>query len=1676
MNTVEAYPSAYVDERGNQYTVGVDANGSLFIKNSKGVKYYTGMFDEYKMTGKVEVNVDNNLSKTYYIITAYIYDYTKIIGNERTKIVEKREKTSNYLYKDEDLINSSFEYDRYVGALESIIFSNPESAIINKKDNGLPPVNNEVFKGFTAKKLYEGFHTGPNPEDVEINSINEFFDVVGDANKEFNLNWTRTDRPAEIYIEMEINLYEVTYKTSGRNGEELTKTRMMAFGDVFNSDEFMRSNQGGSPLENVYNIKGYFFTDTGREPIRTIDILDEVTLERVKNNPIIVDVTTNEVQYVFIDNMVQPVDPDESEYELINRTRIPVEYTTSADGYEVYTGRYSAKIVEGLTIRDQIRDNNENIIAEPAWGEPTQGSRPLTLTIRCPENYAWPGNYTIYVDSIRDTADLKINPDYLDKIEGDVWKDEHGVKILTKRVGTTVDLPVMAADQNGNTVVNWTVEGGTGTFSSDNGFQYTVGQGDHGKTLVFTPVYSENKVNVTVITSVGTLKIPGEQIITTEQRWSVDILKGGSFRLPDVYESEIIIDGKTVYTFNDKYLLNDITSTTKTYYAVDEVIDNITTDIVLIADWTTTQYSITYTYDGSMAIVSMTSSDLDNDRIVHNQIQYEIHREGNTYYLERDGKKYDPIGETTENASGQYRERGGQTVITAIPIIYKDGDGNEYDRVNSADSYYLMKGSDKYTLVDAATGKYKKSGSSETVTGVMPWMYGDEIAIKITENLFYQSQVTITISPAEGYDLDLSKTTITNINGNAVDISTPVKQANGSYVWSFLIPDNTELNIVMKQQTALINFMVNSQKLVDADQLSKLDIRIGDVSIVGSEFPLYSTITFGNFDDKLWYVESSLADGKELGGYDPVTKRYTLIVKEEISIYTSSDTYEVVYHNYNGDIIGTTTTAPGAGQIVLEDKTETIQQELADHGWTGYLQYVGWGTMDADGTIVYTYAPTGGVITIEAKKTPSKIDLYPYYLTTGNMSAEYTGDNISSSIQIAETDPEIGTVLKQNDAYLLVHYSIKGPITDENPGSVYAESAAFEDIGVHTVYYKLEIGTAYSKTGTYEIEIIGKYVAKFEDRSTVLKTVTLEDEDAPIGDAPDVGEWDGYRFDGWFYGDIPFDGTKGVGYYIDEGTSVTFTTKWTKITTIVFMDGETKVETRILEGETTVGTLPAVTKEGYTLVGWFLEDGKTEITADTETTALGKENVAHTVWEYDPSQKVTTITFMDDKTEVEVRTLKGDTVVGELPTVTKEGYTFIGWFLEDGKTEITADTRTTTLDDNVWAFAAWKADPERKTTVIHFHNGEETVITRTYIGDVALGELPDAGEREGYTFIGWFLESGLELTPQTRTVTLEDENDAYSLWQKNSGPVGPTDPTERSWEKRENPDGSVTTIVTEKTERPDGSVREKRTETTTYDDKTTRLVTESFTDAEGNTTVNVDEKITYRNGYLQRVIEIEGVDGEFVVKVPVIDPLNIYDAKEELDKLSYDSVVFEMDYTSSDFRVPEVSMPILADNDYGIKFSNIDYTVTLDEWTTKTLRNTGGDVILTIHKAHSEDLTDDQERLIGDKYAVTITLNAGDQTVSQLGGTATVSVFYKGSYVYYVDDDGQAVEIPCEYNMFTGDTTFTIGHFSIYLISKEKIPEPVPEPVKEMSILVYLAIAVLIATVIAVSVIMIRRR
>lgn len=202
-------------------------------------------------------------------------------------------------------------------------------------------------------------------------------------------------------------------------------------------------------------------------------------------------------------------------------------------------------------------------------------------------------------------------------------------------------------------------------------------------------------------------------------------------------------------------------------------------------------------------------------------------------------------------------------------------------------------------------------------------------------------------------------------------------------------------------------------------------------------------------------------------------------------------------------------------------------------------------------------------------------------------------------------------------------------------------------------------------------------------------------------------------------------------YYVNNEAKegITFPTKPEEpVSYSVYFTDETEnyATQTVLEGNTaTKPTNP--TREGYTFAGWYLDgvlfDFSTEITSDTVLVAK---------WEAKEVTPSYTVTFMNGSVVSETKTIEEGKTVAKPTNPTKEGYTFVGWYL-DG----TAFDFSTKITSNTILTAEWKEVEKTPTYKVTFVNGSNVYKTET-VEEGNIVTKPTDPTKDGYTFVGWY--------------------------------------------------------------------------------------------------------------------------------------------------------------------------------------------------------------------------------------------------------------------------------------------------------------------------------------------------
>ena len=240
------------------------------------------------------------------------------------------------------------------------------------------------------------------------------------------------------------------------------------------------------------------------------------------------------------------------------------------------------------------------------------------------------------------------------------------------------------------------------------------------------------------------------------------------------------------------------------------------------------------------------------------------------------------------------------------------------------------------------------------------------------------------------------------------------------------------------------------------------------------------------------------------------------------------------------------------------------------------------------------------------------------------------------------------------------------------------------------------------------------------------KSVTVGDA---IGTLPTPTK-NGYDFDGWYT-------SSSGGSRIYTTTKVSkatvyyahWTAKTVYITILFSANGGSTSYTKTIVAGNTIGSFPtSPTRSGYTFLGWYTSSsGGSKIYT---TTKVSSNVTFYAHWE---KEKVTTytITFFAYDGSYSRRTINAGSKIGTLPSATRSGYTFLGWYTTvSGGTKITSSTIP---PGSRTYYAHWQKNITTNTTkTTTTTNKTTTTTTKTNNYSTSVNWALNRGIIEGY--------------------------------------------------------------------------------------------------------------------------------------------------------------------------------------------------------------------------------------------------------------------------------------------------------------------------------------------------------
>lgn len=418
--------------------------------------------------------------------------------------------------------------------------------------------------------------------------------------------------------------------------------------------------------------------------------------------------------------------------------------------------------------------------------------------------------------------------------------------------------------------------------------------------------------------------------------------------------------------------------------------------------------------------------------------------------------------------------------------------------------------------------------------------------------------------------------------------------------------------------------------------------------------------------------------------------------------------------------------------------------------------------------------------TITAKAAP----------TGYNFVGWYEGSNlISSSLQVSITMNANRTLVAK---YQIKTYAVNAVSEDINKGTVSpvgqtiehgknatvtaSPKAAYNFAGWYNGTTRVSTNTSYTFAVTSNISLTAKFTIKTFTTTTANTTggtASVNKSSVSYGDSaiwtatPNTG----YHFTKWSN-----DATANplTVSNITANTHITpvFTINTYRVTWNV--NGGNALDPAYVNKThgATLGTLPTPTRNStaeysYTFAGWFTAaSGGTQITAST---TVIKDVTYYAHWT--ATKRSYTATFNGNgggTPNPSTITKEYNTALGTLPTCTRTGYTFLGWYTaSSGGTKIST---TTVVTKDITYYAQWSINSY--TLTFNPNGGTVTPTSKNLEYNSAYGTLPTptrvSDAQYTYTFAGWYTAAtgGTQVTTATKMAA--KDTTVYAHWTSNT--------------------------------------------------------------------------------------------------------------------------------------------------------------------------------------------------------------------------------------------------------------------------------------------------------------------
>ena len=300
------------------------------------------------------------------------------------------------------------------------------------------------------------------------------------------------------------------------------------------------------------------------------------------------------------------------------------------------------------------------------------------------------------------------------------------------------------------------------------------------------------------------------------------------------------------------------------------------------------------------------------------------------------------------------------------------------------------------------------------------------------------------------------------------------------------------------------------------------------------------------------------------------------------------------------------------------------------------------------------------------------------YIVTLNLAGGTTTDSYSTTKKIKYGDVYGSLPTVKKEGYTFAGWTTTG-------GTIIKENTVLTLASDHTIYAGW-IANTYKVTFVYG-----------DDRPNTTKEVTYG---STYGELP-TPTMMGYQFKGWYYNSTKIDSTTKVTKASDQVLIALWEANKYTIT-FVYNNGSANTTKEVTYGST-YGELPTPTKEGYTFNAWSTSGGS--VITSSSVVKITSNTTLYAQWGI--NSYLITFNPTGGVTSVPNKQIKYKDTYGELPTPTRDGYTFVAWYMETSLTNKVTSSTVMNTASNHTLYAGWKANKYTLTlSGMEYKNGE----------------------------------------------------------------------------------------------------------------------------------------------------------------------------------------------------------------------------------------------------------------------------------------------------------------------------------------------------------------------------------